>query len=286
MDKIQFIITEPSESKKTNYKSCDVIVKINEEVLPHSFFNGNQVISSSNFQFVEFDLFTCSCGVPGCAGFQIPIYQKNNNTTVTWTFPEEDIYKTNKKVYKFDKQQFQESFYILYSNLLKLESEHVFLLSNFEDMEYEEDEENGFVAKETSPISIADGVSFWNKKFEAESKAHEIISEVLGDSFSNIFSVQYDGKQSKYNCSAYDLVCSVLNEFPQSKSDEEYYKKIKLTSEYLLLAIDGKNEAIYNTIKSSYSFYELEPIDFIARWFWDINESDNFDINKIVFIKD
>lgn len=283
MDTIKFIITEPSEVKNTQYQSCDIVVQFNQEELPHAFFNVNQVIASSKIDFVEFDLFTCSCGEPGCAGFQSPVFQKKNEQTVVWEFPKEDMYKTHKKVYEFDKEQFEAEFSKLFNELTKLEANNIFVACNFDHMGYEE-QDLGFEPQ--PPICIEEGTEWWTSRLLAESKAHSIISNIVGDSFSDDFIVKYDGKEPKYKTSAYYLIGSLLNDFPKNTSDESYYEKLKETSVALFKAINGSNSDIHNIIIKSYSENELEPKDFIVRWFWEFEENpQSFDINKVSFSK-
>lgn len=281
MDSIKFIITEPYEVKNTQYQSCDIVVQLNKEELPHALFNVNQVVSSYKIDFVEFDLFTCSCGEPGCAGFQSPVFQKKNEATVIWEFPKEDMYKTSKKIYEFDKQQFEEEFLNLFNGLKNLEANNIFVACNFDHMGYEE-QELGFVPQ--PPVSIQEGTEWWTSRLLSESKAHSIISEVVGDSFADTYIVKYDGKEPKYKTSAYYLISSILNDFPRSTSDDDYYEKVKLTATSLSKAINGDNTDIYNIINKSYTENELEPKDFIVRWFWEFEETPElFDMKKISF---
>jgi hypothetical protein len=282
MDTIKFIITETSEVKNTPYQSCDVVVQFNEEELPHGFFNANQVMAASHIDFVEFDLFTCSCGEPGCAGFQAPVFQKKSDNQVTWQFPLEEMYHTQKKLYTFDKQQFEQEFLNLFNELQKLEKENTFLASNFDHMGYEE-QDLGF--EPHPPITIAEGTDWWKNRLFAESKAHSIITETVGDSFSDSYTVQYEDKSYPHKVSAYDLIGSIINDFPRGEDDDVYFDKLKKATDAFALALKGDYNKIVDIIQSSYAENDLEAKDFICRWFWEFenNEAD-LDVKKIRFI--
>lgn len=285
MDSIKFIITEPSEVKNTAYQSCDVVVQFNQEELPHGFFNANQVMAASHIDFVEFDLFTCSCGEPGCAGFQAPVFQKKSDSQVTWQFPLEEMYHTQKKLYSFDKNQFEQEFLKLFNQLQKLEKENTFLASNFDHMGYEESE-LGF--EPHPPITIAEGTDWWKNRLLAESKAHSIITNIIGDSFAESFTVQYEEQSYAHKVSAYDLIASIINDYPRGEDDQDYFDKLKKATDGFALALKGDYKKIVDIIKSSYAENDLEPKDFICRWFWTFENNETeaeLDLTKIRFIK-
>ena len=92
MDKIRLQISEIDTLEKTSYKSYEVEIFLNEKTLGSSLFNAAEVLSAIKFDFTEFDLFTCSCVVPGCAGYHSPLTQQKTKNIVKWTFPSENYY--------------------------------------------------------------------------------------------------------------------------------------------------------------------------------------------------
>src|ERR1700712_3765250 len=101
MDNIKFEITEVK--KCGNLNQYDVIVILNDVPLIHRIFNGGSVVPLSAYDSGEFDLFTCGCGVPGCAGFHAEVIQNKTETTVKWQFPSGDSYSVEKLEYEFDR---------------------------------------------------------------------------------------------------------------------------------------------------------------------------------------
>lgn len=88
----------------------DRVVFLNNIALPFDLFNLTYLSFMYKDDADTFDLFTCSCGDAGCAGFYRPINHKRTDTIVEWIFPVEDYYKTEKLIYEFNVIDFDIAF--------------------------------------------------------------------------------------------------------------------------------------------------------------------------------
>lgn len=102
------------------------------ELLINNASTGNHYLEIAGLLFggqgtnASYDLFTCSCGVPGCAGFHEPITQTRTNGQVLWAVPDE---KTAKLLgadhLVFDAAAFDAAIAALYTTLLDFEGQGI-----------------------------------------------------------------------------------------------------------------------------------------------------------------
>ena len=126
---------------KKDDKFFDVAVKINNEFLESSVCNVWAMVAAGLVGFAEFDLFTCTCGVSGCAGYHDPVKQSKTENNVMWLFSED--YKIQEKFHAFERKDFEEK-------IINLKKE-VFTLykAGYEDMSsYDYPSDEGWVEKE------------------------------------------------------------------------------------------------------------------------------------------
>lgn len=87
---ITVVETEDDEGRKVPVAEVTPLVN-GKPVLPHSNsrpFDALAVLQRRDDRG-EFDLYTCSCGVAGCAGIFEPVRLLSENGDVTWALPEE-----------------------------------------------------------------------------------------------------------------------------------------------------------------------------------------------------
>lgn len=280
MDKIKFNFSEPSLIEGTNLKRYDIKVMLNNKQLPHSIFNAAEAVSVSDFKSVEFDLFTCSCGVAGCAGFQDYVLHKRSEQCVTWTFPKEDYYKTDKKVYTFKQDQFDEEFKALKDKMLSLEKEGVYHETMLSDeREFEQDESKILM----TAASLQESLDWWNNLRTADANFDEYIYTNFPKELQKKFSWVYDGEISKEVYDFGEIVKKLLNEYPRNAKEPRYLKKVKKSGTALVDFLNGNNERFKSIVSQSYSANGLTPycvVEFAFRNNPSVTE-DNFNIEKL-----
>jgi hypothetical protein len=102
------------EEVNPEYTQIVVSIEINEHpyrfaVSEYDLFNHNAAQGKKLLQkeYSDFEPFTCSCGISGCAGIFGGIYYKFRGKTIEWRIPDNMGYGfLDKKFYKFDKKQY------------------------------------------------------------------------------------------------------------------------------------------------------------------------------------
>jgi len=103
-----------------NLKLLNILIEINGEfinwnyvdpyILKNYWFD-HRSKHIENYKYSCFELFTCSCGVAGCAGIWDGIYIKSRKHSIEWRMNERDGYKfMPKKFYSFDKEQYTKAY--------------------------------------------------------------------------------------------------------------------------------------------------------------------------------
>lgn len=205
MDKISFNVFEQDNG------FFDVQVFLNEEKLPHSIFNLFQVLASSQVEMAEFDLFTCTCGVSGCAGFHTPIKQSKTKNHVQWLFSED--YKVPKLFYSFDRKEFESTF----ANLKQTVSEFYNKgLNSYSSYEYYTDD---VYEKEDKRFTIDEQIQHFVEYYNAISDGLKFCNQNMP--FVKDITLQYDGYSA--SCSSSDLAFMILNEWPTSNNVNKFF---------------------------------------------------------------
>lgn len=273
MDTIKFEVTNIAEIKNTDIKQCDVALFFND--LPiRGLLNANEAIAASRFNVAEFDLFTCSCGVPGCAGYQEPVKQTKESGLAIWKFPE--CYKTDKNEYRFDHQQFTSAFDGLFSKLESLESDNIYAASNI-DLMGDDDRE------EAVSTSIRKGVDRLTGRFQADEDLHVALKG--HNLYGKEFRVGYGDQMCQYSIDLADLVCAVMNMYPYTNEENTYLETAKTTAQAIERLINGDRELFNKVVALGYRENGLTAYDFIDRYVHDIAE-EVFDINQIMLLVD
>ncbi len=208
MDKIQFIFSQPKLIlENSSIQSYQIKVVLNGKILGDSMFNTAYVIAASKFNFSEFFLFTCSCGVPECAGFHEPIIQEKFDGTVKWIFPKENYYQTEKLNYQFSQMEFENEFESAYQKIVSLEKKH-FVCQSMID-EYGE------------ALSIDMNLEHIIKSYQEKNDFHLFLKENLKDFINQEFFIKHKRDLSKYTFTIKDLLYKY--NFSSSKDQDVLY---------------------------------------------------------------
>lgn len=103
-----------------NLKLLNIFIEINGEIINWNYVDpyilknywfDHKSKHIENYKYSCFELFTCSCGVAGCAGICDGIYIKNRKHSIEWRLSERDGYKfMPKKFYSFDKKEYTKAY--------------------------------------------------------------------------------------------------------------------------------------------------------------------------------
>lgn len=280
MDTIKFKLTEPTLIEGSNLKCYDVKVILNGQQLPHSIFNAAEALSVYEFKSAEFDLFTCSCGVAGCAGFHDYVLHKKSIGEVIWTFPQEDYYKTDQKVYTFKQEQFDFEFKALKEKMLSLEKERVHHETMLSDEGLYEEENSKAVM---TAFELQKSLDWWNNLRTADANFNEFLLKNFPQEVQTTFSWVYDGEKSKESHDFASIVKRLLNKYPKNAKEPNYLKKVKKSGTALVQLLKNNDKDFKSLANKSYSVNGLTPyciIEFDFRNHPSLTE-DNFNIEKL-----
>lgn len=126
MDIIKIAFEETFQYETVDFKGYNLTLSLNDEVFKNQLLNFVEVLCLIDLHFAEFDLFTCSCGIPGCAGYHYSVLQTVEDGIVTWTFPESGDYQTKKKIYRFDLIAFKKVLKETIKQVKALEKEKIY----------------------------------------------------------------------------------------------------------------------------------------------------------------
>lgn len=281
MDKINFLVGETCDLEGVQFKSYDVTVHLNDVKMPHNIFNASAVLPVSVYHQVEFDLFTCSCGVAGCAGFQSYIVQSAKDGIVTWTFPKSDDYVTDKKVYQFEEIEFKETFTRLIEQMLDLEKQGIYhnTLIRDESMYGYDDEESTNVSYEVTE-TLKNSMDWFDNRYHGTQNFQEMLKKSFPEMLEKTFKYSYDGVEGKTKYALGDIVCNLLNQYPAKAKEVAFLKKAKLAAQAIVGFMAGERIAFQ---KFSHDSYEKHNMSSNSLIHWDFHEikEEEFDFEKI-----
>jgi hypothetical protein len=107
LDKITIdtiLVDEPNDLDEGNHKALEHVITINDEVINKTVDVYAFLMSGKNGSH---EIFTCTCGIAGCAGIWDGVHVKHRGYTTEWRMKREDGYDfTEKKFYHFDSNQY------------------------------------------------------------------------------------------------------------------------------------------------------------------------------------
>lgn len=273
MDTIKFIIGEPYDTH-TCAKGVDVALYLNDTKVPHNILNTPQVLAAHTFKFAEFDLYTCDCGVPGCAGFHSQVVQTKHGDTVTWTFPESNDYKTDKKIYNFDVIAFNSQFKDLLANLLKLEKQGIYdtvlICRDYGDEP----------STQEDPQSIVKSFDWYGTRYQATQNQQEMLEKECPEMIGREFFFVYDGSKGKYPYEFTSLIGKIINQFPCHINEPYYLAKCKLVIKAIKEALNGDNTRFHKIANNTYTKQDATAF-WLIDWNFDGVTEENFELSKL-----
>lgn len=279
MDQIKFVI-EPSKDLKTvDFKAYDVSVYLNDQKLPHTIFNAPEVLPLHKVKYAEFDLFTCSCGAAGCAGFQSPVVQTKGDGVVIWTFPECNDYKTDKKTYMFADKAFKKALSELTKNMLKLEKEDTFHYTCIRDnSSYGYKEEDGDILFEAES-DLKKSVNYFYNRYKGIENFNAMLTAFFPDLIDKKFKFTYEGNLGYYEYDLGDIVCRVMNEYPSKAIENKFLNQALVTMDSVIEILRGNNQLMKKMAEENYDGYDLTSHCVISQDF--SVSAENFDFDKV-----
>lgn len=286
MDYIDFKIKYLDQNTFQEKKFFDIDILLNNKKVSNSVFNSIDTLASSSIDNCEFNLYTCSCGVPECAGYYEPIQQYTNDDIVTWKFPEKSPYIIDKQIYNFEKKRIFSTLTEIKEHILNLSTQNVFI-NNF----YEE-------------ISLKK-YSFSNKKFNKYLNSHikyfqsienfdKFFTKKVLKIFNALpqkinFNISYCNTTSKITYNISDLVLLIIRS-NKAQSQTIYFKQVTkallaikgliyFNNKQLLIHILNKKYIDFDGTKCLYFFlpYDLQDLFFP----YEENLTYNFDFNSL-----
>lgn len=280
---------EPCENSE--YKGYSVEVSLNGALLGNSIFNAAVSIAASKYNYAEFDLFTCSCGDPGCSGYFTQIKQEKKAEYVEWIFPKDEAYKLEKYQYEFCRKQFEEEFLKIEVEMLALEKINTYNYASLRDLAsyvgFELDKNGQYEVKEM----LEDEIDWHENRFAGEENFQKVVQENFPNLYDKEVYYLYDDKES-YKISFDVLIRRGLNQWPSKKKEKIYLKQVikmgKVIEESLKDSDTKKlNKKIYNSYKKAYGSQESKPsLNTIIWWALDydlsqIAQEEGFEAKKL-----
>jgi len=221
MDQINFTLTDSKLSYNKKFNEYDVRVSLNGISLGDNLFNACSVIAAHKYNFAEFHLFTCGCGVPGCAGYHTEVIQTKTASVVNWKFPKDSSYKVDKLEYTFDTAQFNAEFKKIIFQILKLEKENTHLTScvDFHD-EFDEQEPTG-----VTPFTV--GVKWYSTHYQAIQNLVMMLEEKFPSLYNKSFYIKYGDEVTDSEYDFKSLLCRMVNHYPRKVKDKRFLDKIE-----------------------------------------------------------
>lgn len=234
MNTIDFEINKHAK-KIGQYEYFDVVVFVDGKEIPYDVLNGVTPLAASQMELVDFDLFTCDCGEPGCAGFMDPISQEKTSDSVVWKLAGkyEKLFETSKLV--FNRQQFEEAFNKLYKVVRNLEDEGSYLLAMLDThlVEYDDQRE---------PYPVDQGMKYYKNVFYFESMTNNVIKNAAPDHYDKKFLECYDGECSRHLSEFSWIVNGVMNDFCTQHAGSQFFMaKVKYATKAVVDFIEHRN---------------------------------------------
>lgn len=280
MDKIHYTIKKTEDNN-----SYDINLYLNDEhVLPYSLLNVIDLLAANDLS-VDFYLFTCSCGSPGCAGIFDSVLQSCDENFVEWKFVEDNSYKTLKNKYIFNKKEFQEILNSLKLDLLNLEKEK-YIYPLFVDIDFDIDEKDNLKEKKEIHLNIEKTIKRASSYFKKENDYNNFLKSNYPSLVDCNYIFEYDNLKSEKISFSY-LIGMLINDYINNNSEiKKFYKKTRKTINAINEFIDGNNENLKKIINKGYKNCEMNYNDFrIFELLFNPENISKFDKNQFDFDK-
>lgn len=282
MDIIKIAFEDSFQYETVDFKGYNLTLSLNDEVFKNQLLNFVEVLCLIDLHFAEFDLFTCSCGIPGCAGYHYSVLQTVEDGIVTWTFPESGDYKTKKKVYRFDLIAFKKVLKETIKQVKSLEKEKIYhSLLVRDDSDYVDYEDDGQTAKYSIRNKFIKEFKYIFNSFHGRQNYYDMLHENYPDLVNKNFNWIYDNELIKSDISFDDLVCNILNQYPSKEHEPYFIAKCKLSVKAIRDLLKGDNRLFKKLTKHGYGKYDLSAYDVVEYYIRSKVKEEDFIIDKL-----
>ena len=256
MNTIEFKINQHGKNIGS-YEYYDVIVLVDRKEIPYDILNGVAPIAASQVDNIEFDLFTCDCGEPGCAGFMDPILQEKTKDTVIWRLDGKYERLFGSSQLTFNREQFETTFNELYKTIKNLEDNKVYLWNMLDTFIVEDEKQN-------APYSIDEGMKYFNNVFHFESLTKQTIKEAAPEYYNKEFIECYNGICSNHAAQFEWIVNGALNQYCSKFEGSKFFMaKVTYAAKAIVEFIENRNaKDLERFIKFQYRKSGLDLSDF------------------------
>ena len=263
MDNISFTLEFKQEQK-----TYDVAVFLNDKKLPHNTFSLGDVLSATAQSFSEFDMFTCTCGHSGCAGFHTCITHRKENGIVHWEFPEDNDYVTDKKIYQFEQTHFENSIKCLKSDICQAEKEgfHSLIIQALD--------------RDDTPYNSEKALNSYFSYYKNRSDLYELIKSEFPQEYNQEYYLQYGSLTDSYSSKLYNLIPIFINQWPYSNVSWIYFARIKYVCHALKDFLYHHN--VEKLAHISQYYHQKNGVGFFERFFSE-EFLDNMEENWYLF---
>jgi len=239
------------------YEYYDILVFIDGKEIQYDILNGITPIAASQVDNIEFDLFTCDCGEPGCAGFMDPILQEKTDNAVIWRLDGKYQRLLNSSQLTFNREQFEKAFNGLYKTIKNLEDKNLYLWHMLDTFIVEDDQQN-------APYSIDEGMKYFHNVFYFENLTKKTIKEAAPEYYNKEFIECYNGICSNHATQFEWIVNSALNDYCTKKEGSNFFMaKVKYASKAIVDFMESGNyKDLQKFIKYQYRKSGLDLSDF------------------------
>ena len=290
MDTIKLQISE--DKPKDNEKSINTIsvtMFLNNELMS-SLVDITSLLGVYAVEKADFNLYTCSCGVPECGGFFELVKHEKDKNTITWTLPEEEkeVYTFSKKTFVFDKNLFQKEVNQFIDSVLEYEKKGFYLEQHLNEIcpsyLYEDDQDEEKIKEEQLKIlkksNFLHIIKKSKKYYLIQQKFHNTINKNFSDYLDKKIYIKYANKQSDVEYNFGFLICRLLNEFPRVSVKNDYYFQVQLAGFELIKFFNKEDNFIKEILEKNYQNNGLKSNSFLPYdFFIDQDESTNNDFN-------
>lgn len=258
-------------------------VLINDEIVSGTL-NVQSVLALPCVPSSEIYLFTCSCGVPECAGIWDTISHKVEGDKVIWRIKEHSTHEEKARNLVFDLNLFLQSIYDLKSEIISREAKGEFHSTCTESLFTELDES-------IIGVHVSDYLPQIEHNLKLEFEFDSFLKAKAPDLYGRKFIFEYDGNKSKFDLTLDELVCRILNDSPRRfkgdmNSNNYFHTKSALALKAIYLALDNDFSLMFKMTHRSYKEFETHYSHSIFNLTYmdeQVESTSNFDPAKLIF---
>lgn len=279
MDKLSFSFDDNITliNPINNLKTYSITIHLNDELLSTNLNVADLLCLKEKFIVnTEFFLFTCSCGIPECAGYYEKTTHLVNDTNVIWNIPNENDIDLSKYQFIFNKEEFYIAVENLYLNILKLELENSFH-STLVDQNFTSEKDEDYIG---IPLNMA-----LNERTKHHINLNNFIiflNNYAPELYQNSYCWIYNDHKEKISLKFF-IFCLLNNNINSRTYIPYYVKKTMLAIKALKLCLNNDFSLFEKIAHHNYKKFDGNPILQAIRAL-DIEDA-KFDLAKLHLIK-